>query len=215
MPMNFYLNEIKIDGQPLAIGDEVAVYDGEKMVGSVVVEHELSKEQPLSLIAAMDDGAENGFTKGNAITFKVWKANLNEEIEISADDVRYLDSVSGMESGSQAFEPRATATIKIDSKAVVETVPVEFGLQQNYPNPFNPSTMITFAVPQEANVTVQVYDITGKLVSTLVDTKMAAGHHNVEWTGTDSNGLRVATGIYFYKMTAGSFVQTKKMLFAK
>jgi len=215
MPMNIYLNDVKIDGQELAVGDEVAVYDGDVLVGSVVVEHDLAKENPLSLLAGMDDGSGNGFAKGNSMTFKVWKASLNTEVDIDMSDVRYLDSETGNESGSQAFEPRATATVTIDSKALVQAVPQAFELNQNYPNPFNPSTTITFALPNEANVSVQVYDITGKLVTTLIDTKMSAGYHNVEWTGTDSNGLRVATGIYFYKMTAGNFVQTKKMLFAK
>ncbi|MBN1482448.1 T9SS C-terminal target domain-containing protein [candidate division KSB1 bacterium] len=215
MPMNFYINEVRIDGQPLAIGDEIAAYDGDKMVGSVVVEHEFSKEKPLALIAGMDDGSGNGFTKGNSISFKVWKAGDNQQVDLSLDDISYLNKATGTASEAQTFQPRATATVTLDLKPDVAALPQAFELKQNYPNPFNPSTTITFAVPNEANVKVQVYDITGKLVTTLVDSKMAAGYHNLEWTGTDSNGRRVATGIYFYKMTAGNFVQTKKMLFAK
>ena len=215
MPMNIFLNDVKIDGQSLSIGDEIAVYDGDKIVGSVVVEHSFTKEKPLALIAGMDDGSGNGFAKGNSISFRVWKADVNQEVEISLDEVRYLNADTGAELGSQAFEPRATAAVTITSAADIAAVPQAFELNQNYPNPFNPSTMITFAIPNEANVKVQVYDITGKLVTTLVDNKMSAGYHNIEWTGTDANGRRVATGIYFYKMTAGNFVQTKKMLFAK
>lgn len=214
-PMNFYINSAKVDGVALDVGDEVAVYDGDQMVGSAVVEREIRNDQPLSLIAGMDDGSGNGFTKGNTIRFRVWKQSSNQEVEINLQGVTYEDPETGMETGSQAFEPRATAMVKINSVVETAAVPQAFELQQNYPNPFNPSTTISYAVPQDARVRVDVYDITGKRVTTLVNSNLQAGYHTVEWNGQDAFGNQVATGVYFYKMTAGDFSETRKMLFTK
>jgi len=214
-PMNLYIDHVTLNGEKLQIGDEIAVFDGEVMVGSAVVETELSKDKPLAIIAGMDDGSGKGFNKGNAISFKVWKSGSNQEYDIRPDQVGFEDNADGSYESSQVFEPRATARISIETTAEVAMTPEAFELQQNYPNPFNPSTTIRYAVPSETSVKVQIFDVTGKLVTTLVDGKQQPGIHQIEWTGKDSNGSRVATGVYFYKMTAGSFVQTKKMLFTK
>ncbi|MDZ7371108.1 MAG: T9SS type A sorting domain-containing protein [candidate division KSB1 bacterium] len=215
MPMNIYISEAKIDGQPLQMGDEVAVFDGKKLVGSAVVEHEINASQPLALIAAMDDGSGKGFTKGNAISIRVWKKDLDKEFEIPADKLQFKQSQESSVELSAAFEPRGTAMVSFDVKLQAAEMPKTFALEQNYPNPFNPSTTIRYAVPNDADVKVQIYDVTGKLVMTLVDAKQTAGFYEVSWNGTNAEGVRVASGIYFCKMTAGSFTETRKMMFAK
>jgi hypothetical protein len=96
-----------------------------------------------------------------------------------------------------------------------EVAPATFELTQNYPNPFNPSTMIGFALPKESNVIVKVYDLTGKLVRSLVNENMAAGKYNVTWDGHNQAGQQVTTGVYIYRIEAGSFSATKKMLMLK
>lgn len=91
-----------------------------------------------------------------------------------------------------------------------------FQLSQNYPNPFNPTTRIRFSLPQVEKVRLEVYDIQGNLVRSLVDYELYnAGNYEVEWDGRDNNGNKVASGIYFTKMHAGKFAQTKKMNFIK
>ena len=101
----------------------------------------------------------------------------------------------------------------------VETLPgtsSTFKLSQNYPNPFNPSTKIQFAVPQTEKVRLEVFDIQGRLVRTLVDHELYnKGNYEVMWNGLDNKGSRVASGVYFAKMHAGQFAQTKKMILAK
>ena len=87
-----------------------------------------------------------------------------------------------------------------------------FDLQQNYPNPFNPSTTIIFNVPYQAHVTLGIYSAAGKLIAILVDQQMPAGRNEVRWTGEDSSGATVASGIYFCRFAAGDFVQTRKMV---
>jgi hypothetical protein len=93
--------------------------------------------------------------------------------------------------------------------------PVAFGLSQNSPNPFNPTTTINFSVADNSHVTIKVYDVLGRHVTTLVDRGYTPGHHQVVWNGTDVGGNLVSNGIYFYRIDAGSFHDTKKMLFLK
>ncbi len=89
-------------------------------------------------------------------------------------------------------------------------IPDEYSLSQNYPNPFNPTTVIKFALPVQSNVTIKVYDISGKEVRTLVDRTVEAGEHNVEFR---ADGL--ASGMYFYRISAGSFSRVMKMALIK
>jgi len=93
--------------------------------------------------------------------------------------------------------------------------PKEYSLQQNYPNPFNPSTSISFSIPNRQHVRLQVYDIVGNLVSTLINEDMAPGSYRIRWNGNNSDNSQVPSGIYFYTLEAGSFKQTKKMILIK
>jgi hypothetical protein len=88
--------------------------------------------------------------------------------------------------------------------------PRTFSLAQNYPNPFNPSTTIRFSLPSATDVTLQVFDPLGRTVATLADGKLEAGEHQVVF-----NGAGFASGVYFYRLTAGGFVQTKSMMIIK
>lgn len=104
----------------------------------------------------------------------------------------------------------------LDVKEVnTPTKPTVFSLAQNYPNPFNPKTMIRFALPKDSWVKLEVYNILGQKVKTLVDEKLAAGVKEVEWDGKDSKGLEVASGIYFYRIKADDFSDVKKMVMLK
>jgi aminopeptidase N len=87
-----------------------------------------------------------------------------------------------------------------------------FGLAQNYPNPFNPHTTMRFSLPERRMVQLRVYDVTGKLVANLADRMYPAGAHSIEWDGTNRSGQPAASGIYFYRLQAGSDNATRKML---
>jgi hypothetical protein len=94
--------------------------------------------------------------------------------------------------------------------------PQSLALHQNVPNPFNPTTVISYDVPPGgAEVRIAVYDVAGRLVTVLVDAYRQEGRKTVAWNGRDRSGTAVATGIYFYRMTAGDFAQTRKMLLLK
>jgi len=85
-----------------------------------------------------------------------------------------------------------------------------FGLMQNYPNPFNPETAIEYILPNASDITIVIYNLSGEVVERLVETKQPAGYHKVTW-----NASNVASGIYFYRLQAGDFVQTRKMVLLK
>ncbi len=91
-------------------------------------------------------------------------------------------------------------------------VPNRFELSQNYPNPFNPITFIDFSLPQPARVRVEVFNVLGQSVTTLVDTHKPAGHHTVSWNGTDVSGDHVSSGVYFYRISADDFHASNKMM---
>ena len=94
-------------------------------------------------------------------------------------------------------------------------LPAAFDLAQNYPNPFNPSTEIRFNLPSQARVTLTVYNLLGRRVSQLVDDLLPAGEHTVSWDGTSDTGDRVASGLYLYRLEAGDFAASKKMVLLK
>ncbi|MBK7632630.1 MAG: T9SS type A sorting domain-containing protein [Ignavibacteriales bacterium] len=94
------------------------------------------------------------------------------------------------------------------------TQPQEFLLQQNYPNPFNPSTKISWQSPVSSWQTVKIYDILGNEVATLVNEYRQAGNYEVDFESTVGNH-QLANGVYFYRLQAGEFVETKKMVLLK
>lgn len=101
------------------------------------------------------------------------------------------------------------------SAGTAEALPTAYALSQNSPNPFNPTTTIGFAAPQAGHVKVSVFNILGQNIKDLVDGYMDAGYHEVVWDGKDRSGDAVASGIYFYKINANDFSDTKKMVLLK
>ncbi|NMC43023.1 MAG: T9SS type A sorting domain-containing protein [candidate division Zixibacteria bacterium] len=96
-----------------------------------------------------------------------------------------------------------------------DPLPDRFAVAQNHPNPFNPSTVIEYAVPKQARVTIAVFDVLGRWVRTLVDDVQPAGWHQVVWDGADQAGSGISTGIYFYRLQADGYTQTRKMVLMK
>ncbi len=89
---------------------------------------------------------------------------------------------------------------------------MEFSLSQNYPNPFNPVTSIKYSLKYDSYVSIKIYNIIGQLVKILVDNFETKGYREVLWDGTNGYSNQVSSGIYFCKITAGDFVDQKKMV---
>jgi len=95
------------------------------------------------------------------------------------------------------------------------TTPDIYSLHQNYPNPFNPSTQISYNLPEDAMVNINVYDLMGRSVRTLVSSNQITGYRSVRWDGKNNLGEGVSAGMYIYMIQAGKFRQTKKMVLLK
>src|SRR6202008_4075090 len=91
--------------------------------------------------------------------------------------------------------------------------PVEFGLESASPNPFRASTRIRFALPQSADVRLDVFDPAGRRVRSLAGGAFAAARHETAWDGSDAHGHRVSGGLYFYRLEAGEFTATRRVIF--
>ena len=147
----------------------------------------------------------DGASLPDQVTFYFGLANLPG----TSMDPELLNVVCGY---PDADNPVAVSTsaVGIDGN---ETIPDEFAVNQNYPNPFNPSTQISFDVPQGGeHIMLNIYNILGQNVSTLVNGVMNPGTYTMEWNATDEAGNPVASGIYFYELRSSSFTARKKML---
>jgi hypothetical protein len=122
--------------------------------------------------------------------------------DINADSFTF----NGINSGSGTFSHSTSA---VDNGGSLKP-PKEFSLSQNYPNPFNPSTAISFNLPSRTFVSLRIYDALGREVSILVSEELSAGIYVQEW-----NASNLPSGVYFYRLQAGSFVNTKKLLLIK
>jgi hypothetical protein len=94
-------------------------------------------------------------------------------------------------------------------------LPVAYKLHQNYPNPFNPTTSIKYDLPDQAHVEILIYDMLGRKVRTLINQVQSAGYLSVNWNAANDVGEPVSAGVYIYTIEAGSFRETRKMIFLK
>lgn len=106
-----------------------------------------------------------------------------------------------------------SVTVTVTSLATGElSLPDRFSLSQNYPNPFNSATAIMYDLPTPSRVKIEIFNVLGQTVRTLADDEKPAGSHRVTWDGNTSSGRPAATGVYLYRIQAGDFVKTKRML---
>ena len=142
------------------------------------------------------DYLEVGFVPGFGTTSEPKSYSFNDQDLLSGNYTYRLKQVD--------FD----GTFEYSSEVEVEVItPTEFNLAQNYPNPFNPSTKITFSLPVDSKVSLKVFDMIGQEVASLVNQDLTAGVHNYVFNATGFN-----SGVYFYKLQAGNFVETKKMI---
>jgi hypothetical protein len=103
-----------------------------------------------------------------------------------------------------------SASTSVETHKVINNIPAEYGLFQNYPNPFNPATTISFSLPTGSFVSLKVFDLIGREVAIIVSQELFAGTYTRQWNATN-----MSSGIYFYRLQAGSFTETKKLILMK
>lgn len=114
-----------------------------------------------------------------------------------------------------AFGVSSVKSASLEKNNITDELQNQYVLEQAYPNPFNTSTQIRFRIPEAGNVTLKIYNSVGKQVKTLVDGNMNEGFHQVTWDATDNSGSKMSSGIYFYRLTAGTFTQMNKIMLSK
>jgi hypothetical protein len=188
---------------------------------------------PLGLAIAYNTGSGNDLSwnpspetdfqyyrvyRGDSETFTPGPGNLVHETaspawtdsEYNGWDVHYKVTVLDY-SGNESAAASPASTTGDDTPHA----PDAFALYQNVPNPFNPATTIRFDLPKASHVKLSVYNVKGEIVSTIADRQMSEGHKEFIWTAVDNSGRAVSSGVYFYRLVAGEFVQTKKMVLLK
>ncbi len=147
-----------------------------------------------------------------------WKGNYHL-VAVYGRALSQLDVLqnflAGIIAASTNNPPVAKGNQNLESLASSPDIPTEFGLSANYPNPFNPATTIRYQLPEPTQVEISVYNALGERIAVLVNEVQAAGKYQVVWSGRNSKNQAVASGVYFYRMQAGTFSSLKKMLMVK
>ncbi len=205
----------------------VAVYDNSLLSEpSNTVEVQIELAPPTDL-AAISQGFDIllGWTApaGTIRSFDGYKVYQNDEFIAETTETSYLDEnvtsgnynyyVTAMYSGYES-DPSNTYTIE-HTDATNTNVPIKTELLDNIPNPFNPTTKIRFALKTKEFVNIEIFNIKGKKVRTLVNSELEAGLHSIVWNGIDDDQRKIASGIYFYRMKTSQQHETKKMLLLK
>lgn len=161
------------------------------------------------------------YSKTNDFKNSTVVKDINEPVAsvkgLDANSTYYWRVASKNDLNGSVSDYSEPASFKTGNATAIEgeTLPVEFSLEQNYPNPFNPTTIINYSLPNNSTVSLRIYDMLGREVKSLVNSEVAAGKHTIEWKGDDNSGNKVATGVYIYRITAGNFISSKKMLLVK
>jgi hypothetical protein len=145
-------------------------------------------------------------------------ANLNQlsysETRNNLENVSY-SILTHYRYGQSEFSDTLNILVDLGASDKNLGLPTEYALYQNYPNPFNPTTQIRLDVPETANASLMIYDITGRLVRTLFEGTMAAGRYTYMWDSRDDHGAQVATGMYLYRLSTPHYTASQKMLLVK
>lgn len=131
------------------------------------------------------------------------------------DDIYAITATEVRNDFAIKFTTDSATIVSVEGEFESVVVPDKYVLEQNYPNPFNPQTSINYSVPEPAYVKLCVYNINGTLVRTLFEGNQSAGKYQTVWDGENGSGVKVGSGVYFYRIQANSFIQTKKMILLK
>ena len=159
----------------------------------------------LNLFASTPDGVFLSTNNGTTWT----EVNLGlTTLSVQSFAVNDTYLFAGMYAGGVWRRPISEIITSVDRFS--SHLPVDFTLEQNYPNPFNPSTKIKYSIHQTSNVVITVFDVLGNEIETLASEVKPAGTYEIHW-----NAANLPSGIYFYQLEAGRFVETKKMVLMK
>ncbi len=200
----------RVAGTPITGSPVNGIQVNEKAVNLSWFVPQKSTNTKYALVVSENANLSSPVVQAENVTGTSYKANLNS-------NKKYYWAVKAVSQTGFESNYSSKGVFKTGNTTAVEneTLPVEYSLDQNYPNPFNPSTVINYSLPNNSLVTLRVYDLLGREVKTLINNEVAAGKHSVNWMGDDNIGNKVATGVYVYRISAGNFVSSKKMMLVK
>jgi len=151
---------------------------------------------------------------------------MNNTQDLSISYSVSIDAGDGMRwvllsSEGKEYELKGSGNIVVDGNVnhftlnKLSSIPMEFALSQNFPNPFNPTTSISYALPENSDISISVYSLTGQKIIELVDGRVNAGMYTVTWNGVNHAGISVSSGVYIYMLQSDSFTDVKKMILIK
>jgi len=153
-----------------------------------------------------EDARIKFFMRNGDHWYRVENGVLEQVVSTGLIDICYVST-------DLATNSQTIVTILADPEIVstIPSIPGKWSLNQNFPNPFNPMTSIQFELPEDAFVELNIFGLDGRLIKTLINSQVQAGHHIQSWDGLDNLGTAVSSGVYFYKLESHKFSQTKKM----
>ena len=147
------------------------------------------------------------------VSIGFWDGESWRELQtIISSDKKSVRAISSTLGHFALIKKGSTTPLSISEEALI---PTEYALRQNYPNPFNPETRISYDITKSGNVSINVFDILGRKITTLVSEYKAPGRYNVIWSGNDANGNPVGSGVYLYQLKSGPYSKTKKMVLSR
>jgi hypothetical protein len=192
----------------LSPGDEIAVFYGSYCVGAAIYDNQ---EQYLSIISSMNDDNTDivdGFIPGSNYKFSIWSSKDHHETkEVGFEIVE----------GSAMFSPGGTSVVRLKRPLNVEPDPSnhETQIKSIYPNPFNPETTIFFSIEKPMHVTLDIFNLKGQKVTSLLSKDLDAGFHSVRWDGINSQKKRVSSGIYLVRLSTENEQAIKRIMLLK
>jgi len=196
--VNLYGFNVKLNGETLPVGSVIEAYDASGVLIGESVARSAGRFGFMPVYGTETlTGDAVGKSSGSVIRLKV-------NGEVAEQTVTWTDN------GDRIRISELTTANKNNGN-----LPTSFTLKQNYPNPFNPETAIDYVVAQSGHVELSIYNILGDKIKTLVSGYQAAGSYTIKWQADTDGGTSVASGVYFYKLTAGDFTDTKKMTLLK
>ncbi len=136
-------------------------------------------------------------------------ATAGSELSFTTENMRFTVN------GPTEWTERESFEVTLNRSGEIAAVPTSYELLQNYPNPFNPNTTIQFRLPEASEISLEVFDILGRKVRVLATGQYAAGEHEIEWDGRMESGRMAESGVYFYRLTANTFTDVRKMTLIK
>ena len=193
-------------GMSAGEGDQIAAFDATGRLAGV---GNFNEDGAVGLAVWGDNNVTEqvveGMIDGETFTLKVWDSKLSAERNAAVGASRIV--AGDIKIGTDEYELDRLVVMDL---SVASAIPTNYYLAQNFPNPFNAVTRVTYGLPEAAKVAIRVYDLAGRLVTTLAEGEMKAGHHVAVW-----NGSEIASGVYLIKMETPAYTHAIKSVLVK